>query len=119
MDYFEVKSFFEQLYPGKSIDLSFDDSCIRQVEIIHTDGLPNLIHHVEYRKVKVSVEGLDATYVSILPHRMNCCWKDIQKALSNIKDVYINPEELSLETQELEKMSGLSIEEIQKRKSIK
>lgn len=71
MNYFEAQDFFKQANPGKSISFDFDDNCIRQIEAIYTDGQIHPVNHVEYQKLKVTVEGLSPVYVPIAPHRMN------------------------------------------------
>lgn len=71
MDYFQVQDFFKKLYPNNQITFELDKKCIDQAEIKFTNGKPNPIHHVEYRKVKVTVQGLDPLYIDIIPHRQN------------------------------------------------
>ena len=84
MDYFQAQDFFKQLYPNKKISYEFDEKCHRVHELIYTDGVPNPVHHVENDKVKVSVEGMDPIYVSIMPHRECYTW-DLMKKMINSK----------------------------------
>lgn len=84
MNYFEAKEMFKKMYPEKKIDFEFDEKCHRVHELIYTDGKPNPVHHIENDKVKVSVEGMDAIYVPIQPHRECATWEHM-KSLINSK----------------------------------
>lgn len=90
MDFFQAQDFFKQMYPNKQITFQFDESCHRFHEIVYTDGSPNLIHHVENHKVKVTVEGMDPVYVPILPHRENFGWAKIKEMVNAKTDVCIH-----------------------------
>jgi hypothetical protein len=79
MNFFEAQDFFKGMYPDKKIDYQFDDSCIRFIEMVMTDGKPNPVHHVEYQKIKVTVEGMEPKYVPIASHRMNINWDDLKQ----------------------------------------
>ena len=81
MNFFQVQEFFKQMHPCKTIIFTFDEKCHCMHEINYTDGIPNAIHHIENNKVKVSIEGMDPTYVSIQPHRQNISWEDIKKMI--------------------------------------
>jgi len=123
MDFFEAQEFFQKQYPNKEIKYEFDDSCHRFNEMVFTDGLPNMIHHIECRKVKVTPEGMDSFYASISPHRMAVSWVDMKKiaeAQLLKTDVHINDEflkelaslkdenELETSMNEVIKMCGIS-----------
>jgi hypothetical protein len=86
MNFFEAQDFFKNMYPGKSIKFEFDKKCIRVMEIIHTDGKPNPVHHIEYQKVKVIVDGSDPVYVPIMPHRMNCDWEYVKEHINTLSN---------------------------------
>jgi hypothetical protein len=119
MNFYEAQDFFKKMYPDKKIDFSFDDNCLRQIEIVHTNGKPHTTHHLEYQNVKVDVEGQPSVYVPIAPHRMCCHWADLKKILLTQNDVYLNPDEIShKDPEELSKMTGLSVEEINKIKGL-
>lgn len=118
MNYYEVQDFFKKLYPNEVVRFEFDEKCHRFLEIVHTDGLPNLMHHCECDKVKVNVGWMDPMYVSILPHRMNLSWADVKNLITGKNDVWIHPDDIknlkSLKEQdyedkisELESLSGL------------
>jgi hypothetical protein len=94
MDFFQAQDFFKQMHPDKVITYEFDDNCHRTLEIVHTDGKPNLIAHVECNKVRVNVEGQPHVYVPIQPHRMNTTWAAAKKYLNDKTDVFIHPEEI-------------------------
>ncbi len=83
MNYFEVQEFFSKINPGKSIAYEFDDNCIRQIDCIYTDGKLHDLNHVEHRQVKVTVEGQDAVYVPIAPHRMPITAAYIKAKIAN------------------------------------
>ena len=126
MNLYECQEWFKQMYPGKKVDFSFDEKCHRQHDLMFTDGKPNLVHHVEYKKVKVTVEGMDPMYVPIAPHRENFVWADMKKFVNGKSDVHINQEQIDelkkLPSDELEKachelarMSDLSVEKIKQK----
>lgn len=131
MDFFQAQEFFAKIYPGKQITYEFDDNCHRTVELVFTDGLPNLIHHVECNKVCVKVEGMDTAYVPILPHRFNTSWKAAKEYVNAKKDVHLNEEDISVckelrktdpesyqsKVMDLCEFSGLSSEEIESKLS--
>ena len=71
MDFFQAQEFFKKMFPNSLVEFEFDKNCIRQVELIYTDGQPNPVHHVENHKVKVTVHGMEPVYVDIAPHRQN------------------------------------------------
>lgn len=125
MDYFQVQEFFQQANPGKQISYDFDDQCIRQIESIYTDGKMHIVNHVQYQKVKVSVEGMSPVYVPIAPHRMLVTAANLKNKVAN-DDVYFHPKEienlkslkdkdnaaLEMHVQYLSDQSGKSKEEI-------
>lgn len=92
MDFFSVKETFTNMFPDKLKTFTFDDKCIRKMEIILTDGLPNLQHHVEYDKIKVSIEGIPDQYVKIAPHRDMIYWKDHKSFIMSKNEIYIHPD---------------------------
>lgn len=94
MNFFEAQDFFKQMYVGKKITFEFDEKCHRFIEIVHTDGLPHEMHHLECNKVKVNVEGMDSIYIPIQPHRVNVTWKQAKSLLDSKSDVYIHPDRL-------------------------
>lgn len=83
MNLYECEEFFKNLYQGKTVTLQFDSSCERSHELIYTDGKPNDVHHVEYRKVKVNVEGIPPVYVPINPHRECVKWEDMKARIAS------------------------------------
>lgn len=88
MNLYEAEDFFKNLYKDKKITYEFDMNCLKQMEIVHTDGLPNEIGHVEYKKVKVIVEGMDPVYMPIAPHRGCIEFKEIKDYVSKCEKVY-------------------------------
>ena len=121
MDFIQAQDFFANLYPGKKITYEFDENCHRFHELVHTNGKPNLYHHIENNKVKVTVEDQDAVYVPIAPHRETCTWAHISKIIAGKDDVHINDNELEAaidsedKVAELAKMSGLFKDQILKK----
>ncbi|MHB1059992.1 MAG: hypothetical protein ACYC0F_19185 [Rhodanobacter sp.] len=116
MNLYEAQEFLKTIYPDKEVKIILDDQCLRHVEIVHTDGKPNLVHYIEYNKIKIKVHGQAIIYMPIAPHRVNCYWKELINVLSNQKDVYLTPDQLQIDTESLAKFSGLSIKEIERRK---
>lgn len=86
MNIYEAQDFFKNMYPEKKITFDFDLKCIRQIEIIQTDGFPNLLHNIEYQKLKVSIEGMEDLYVPILPHRMGIQWDVLKKHVNSLPE---------------------------------
>ena len=127
MDFFQAQEFFAKMYPGKTIGYEFDDTCHRTIELVHTDGLPNLIHHVECNKVKVNVEGMEPIYCPIQAHRFNTTWMAAKAYINAKSDVYFNPEDIEnlkklqsedksgydSKIKELCEYTGLSVEQIE------
>ncbi len=70
MNYFEAQETFKSMFPGKQVTFELDDKCIRQIECIYTEGELHPVNHVQYEKLKVTVEGMPSSYVPIQPHRM-------------------------------------------------
>ena len=85
MDIYEAQEFFKQMNPGKQITFEFDANCIRFIECVHTDTEMHENNHVEYRKLKVTVQGNDPIYVPIIPHRMIIKADDVKNHIANVK----------------------------------
>ncbi len=94
MDLYEAIEFFKGMFPDKQISYEFDDNCHRTLEFVLTDGLPNIVHHVECNKVKINIEGMPSQYVPIKPHRLGYSWSDMKKMINNKSDVYFNKEQI-------------------------
>lgn len=91
MNYYEAQDFFKNIYSGKKISFDFDAKCYGSLEIVHTDGSPNILHHIESNKLLVSVEGLDPFYVPIVPHRTLITWQAVKEFINSHDDVAIPP----------------------------
>lgn len=125
MNVYEAQEMFQNIYSGKKVSLEFDDNCHRTIEAVFTDGLPNLMHHVECRKVKVNVEGVEPFYAPIEPHRLTTSWASAKSYLNSKTDVHIpqedltamnaiqDPQEKQLAIQQRADLAGLPIEHIQ------
>lgn len=92
MNLYEAQEFFKKMYPGKAISYEFDMKCLYQMEVIHSDGKPHKINHVEYQKVKVLVEGMEPMYVPIAPHRGCIEFDEVKKYIAGCVEVYTPPE---------------------------
>ena len=88
MDFFQTQDFFNQMHPGKEIKYEFDDKCHRVHELIYSDGKPHPHHHVENNKVKVTVEGQPAVYVTINPHREVFSWEAIKQVINSKTEIH-------------------------------
>lgn len=119
MNLFEAQEFFNKMHKGKEIKYEFDNMCMRQIEIVHSDSLPHLVNHVEYHKLRVTVEGEEPLYLPIAPHRMGISFAEIKKYVGECIDCYIPPsaieeynkasdEEKSTLKNEIMNLSGLS-----------
>lgn len=86
MDFFQAQDLFNKMHPGKKVSFEFDEKCQRVHELIYTDGIPNHIHHIENNKVKVTVEGQEPVYISILPHRECATWDYMKKLINSKQD---------------------------------
>ena len=82
MNLFEAQEFFQNMHPGKKIDWTFPKDTFRTIELVHTEGKPNIYHHVECNKVCMNVEGQAPIMVPIAPHRHTLTMKDIQTLIS-------------------------------------
>lgn len=94
MNFYECQEFFKQMYPDKKITFEFDEKCHRQIEIICTDGNPNMVHHIECNKVKVTVFGMAPIYVPIQPHRYNTSWVILKEMVNKKNDVFIHERDI-------------------------
>lgn len=107
MDLFQAQDFFQSQNPGKKISFEFDENCHRFCEFVMTQGSPNITHHVECNRVKVTIEGNpQSIYVPIAPHRLNVLWSDLKNLIMSKQDVYFNDNDL-------ENLSSLSKEDYQ------
>jgi len=117
MNYYEAQEFMKKMHPGKNIAFDFDSFCVKQIEIIHTNGLPNQMHHIEFQQVKVTVDGMDPIYMPIAPHRGTIPWKYTRDMINKYQDVHLHDSELDNRvTEELVSDTGLSVEAIEAKK---
>lgn len=89
MDFFSAQKFFADMFPGKKIAFHFDKSCLRQLECVFTDGIPNVYHHVEFCKVKMDVEGEESKYVPIDSHRASISWASFYDVIMQVSDINV------------------------------
>ncbi len=89
----ELKLFIEQMNPGKEISLDFDVKCYRKMDFTFDDGAAAVTQHVEFNKVRVTVDG-NTVYTSIQPHRVNIPWKDAQAFIAGMKEIFVHPNAL-------------------------
>jgi len=120
MDFYSAQQFFANLFPGKKISYHFDKLCLRQLECVFTDGMPNVYHHVEFNKVKVDVEGMASQYIPIDSHRANISWASFKDVISEVTNVNVTenflsafasdstPDEKVAARAELQALTGLS-----------
>lgn len=94
MDFFEAQEFFKKLYPDKLVILDFDDSCIRQIECIYTDGKLHPMNHVEYNRVKVTPQGMPSQYVPIQSHRAVVGVSTLKQKIST-DELYFHPDTIA------------------------
>lgn len=104
MDLYELQEMLNTQNPDKKFTLEFDPICQRVIEIVLTDGSPNVVHHVEHNKVKVTIDGMQPYYFPIQPHRVNYTWSAIQSILQGKKDIFIHENDLK-ELSEMDKES--------------
>ena len=128
MDLFQAIEFFQQLHPGKEIQINFPVDCFRQIELIHTNGKPNVMHHIECHHVEVIVDGTQKHKVPIKPHRMTVPISEIRKMI-DFSDFHLNDHEIvqfkkmreeqpSVYEDALRQLSGhtnMSVEDIKKK----
>lgn len=81
MNFFEAQEFIKKMNPGKEVKFDFDERCIRVIELVFYEGLPNPIHHIEYNQCKALLDGQEPIYVPIAPHRMNCDLDYVKKLI--------------------------------------
>lgn len=124
MDLYQVEEFMKEMYPGKELSYEFDDNCHRTVEMMFTNGAPNLVHHVECNRVKVNIPGEPSRYVPIAPHRIGTSWDAVKKYVNAKQDVFIHDQQKQAYSEakdqrekdniikQISDYSGLSIEQI-------
>ncbi len=88
MNLYQVENYFKDIYKGKNVFLDFDMNCVRQMEIVYSDGKPHESHHLEYQKVRVTVDGTEPVYVSIAPHRIGIEWKNVKEYISSCEECF-------------------------------
>lgn len=100
MDFFQAQDLFKKMFPGKDIKYEFDELCQRQHDIVYTAGQPNLMHHVENDKVKITVDGQTPIYAPITPHRLSVPWSTMKSLIDLKKDVFIDDDTLKAVAQD-------------------
>ncbi len=70
MNFFEAQEFIKKVNPGKDIKFEFDKQCVRTIEFIFSNGEPHEIPHVQYEKIKITIEKQEPMYIQISPHRV-------------------------------------------------
>lgn len=130
MDLIELKEMMKKSFKDKEIIYDFDYKCSRLINVCLTNGVPNLLHQIEFNQVKMTVEGFESQYINIQPHRCTLSWVDVQKFIDqkinendvffpdeNIKQInnlkMIDPENFEKSINDLIVMSGLSKEKIE------
>jgi hypothetical protein len=91
MNFFEAQEFFKKMYPDKLVTFDFDDTCIRQIECIYTDGQLHPMNHVEYNRVKATPLGMASTYIPIAPHRAIVTAATVKAKIPK-DDVHMHPD---------------------------
>lgn len=123
MDFFEAQDFFKKMYPNKKISFEFDEKCHHIHELVYTDGLPNVVHHIENNKVKINIEGMPSQYINIKPHRLNYVWSDMKNMINSKNDIYLNDEQVEElnenNVQEFSRITGISPQKLMKKKNLK
>lgn len=63
----DVQSMLEAMFPGKTVTLSYDDSCVGSYEFVVYNGGLNPTQMVKYNKVLASVQDnpVPPTYYSV------------------------------------------------------
>jgi hypothetical protein len=79
MDIYQVEDLFKKIYKNKKVEISFDPLCVKTIEIGFLNGVPNEVHHLEFDRVKVTVDSAEDNYVDIMPHRDVMSFDDIDK----------------------------------------
>lgn len=92
MDLFQAIEFFQGMHPGKKIEVNFPMSCFRQIELVHTNGKPNIMHHIECHHVEVTIDGTQKHKVPIKPHRMTVPISEVRKMI-DFSDFHLNDHE--------------------------
>lgn len=94
MDIVETQKMFKELYPDHLVKFEFDEKGIRKCECIMTDGLPNLHHHLEFDKVRVTIDGVLDKYVPITTHRITTTWAEYKKIILSKNEVFIHSDQI-------------------------
>lgn len=92
MNIYEAKDTLKKMFADKLVTFDLDENCIKQMECVMTEGFPNMMHHIEFDKIKISVEGSSDQYIPIQPHRENMTWSTFKKMISDKNQIYIHPD---------------------------
>lgn len=110
MKIWDVKGFFENLYPKQSVEVDLDDYCIVAFEHLAIDKKLNLFGHIVFNKAKVTINRIESFYTPIENHRQAVGAVEMRKKFASFKDVNL-PDDVLKNLKELKRLSNLSIEE--------
>lgn len=122
MNFYEARELFKNMYKEIPVAFEFDEQCIHSLETLYTEGKMHAQNHVEYRRVKVTPNGMDSFYVPIQPHRMLASASYIKKKIpkdeihfhshDKINFTKATDEEKIVKLKELSDLTGMTPEEI-------
>lgn len=79
MDINELKDFITARNKGVEPSLTFDQNCMKQLEINFSDGEAGLSHHIEYDHIMVDEQNGQKPYkVAIARHRESISREELQ-----------------------------------------
>lgn len=94
MQFEELKSFIQKLYPIQTIDFTLDNSCITSIEFPFREGEKYSYAKIYYNKMLVSIKNLEPFYVTIPTHRED---KTLEEGLKLIESCpyYLSEKQLA------------------------
>ena len=93
MEFEELKTFIQKLYPIQKVEFSFDNNCIAKIEFNLKNGFKQYQADIYYQKMLVSVQNIEPFYVDMPRHRETIYYKDAL-ALLNTLEILIPETEL-------------------------
>jgi len=109
MKIFDVKGFMEQMNPGKTVTLDLDDACACAFDITAKEGIPNLLGHITFNRVKVTIDQV-VMYVSIENHRVATGIAQLKEKFAGFADVIL-PTDVLMNMDSQDKLASMTTAE--------
>src|SRR5690554_5749714 len=94
MDFFQAQEHAKQVFGVEKINVEFDNSCVRDLHFVFTEGLPHLDNHFTFNRVKLSTDDGRSMYVPIAPHRHMESFAKLKNIVGSFNDAFVHPNDL-------------------------